>query len=206
MKKTIFAAAMAALTLGLALPASAQDYRDGRGGYNDGRDYNDGYGRDGYGRDGHGRGDWRGRPQISIRSNDGRFFTFDRRDRAFDMFVSRPYAFRPGLTYVYSNRCDRRGCLVTVFSQRDRRPIDRFIAPQLPRWMDANWRAHDGRDSRWDSRRDDWGRDGGWDERGRDRQYEDDGHYRGEDRGYDGRDGRDGRGSDGLVGGPSQQH
>ncbi|WP_395644475.1 hypothetical protein [Terricaulis sp.] len=198
MKKTIFAAAIAALTLGMAMPAAAQDYRDGRGGgYNDGRGYNDGYDRDGYGRN-----DFRGRGQINIRSNDGRYFSFDRRDRNFDMFVNRPYAFRPGLTYVYSNRCDRRGCLVTVFSQRDRRPVDRFMAPQLPRWMDANWRQHDGRDGRWDSRRDDWGRDGGWDERARDRQYEDDGHYRGEDR--NGRDGRDGRGRGDLLGAPSQ--
>ena len=201
MKKTIFAAAVAALTLGLAMPAAAQDYRDGRGG-----------------RDGYGQQDFRGRAEINIRSNDGRYFTFNRRDRAFDTFASRPYAFRPGLTYVYSNRCDRRGCLVTVYTQRDRRPVDRFVAPQLPRWMDANWRAHDGRDGRWDSRRDDWGNDGGWNGRdgrdGRDVQN-DDGHYRGEDRDgrdgrdgrdRDGRDGRDGRGRDGLVGGPSQQH
>ena len=187
MKKTIFAAAVAALTLGLAMPAAAQDFRAGRGGYN-----------------GYGQNDFRGRAEINIRSNDGRYFTFNRRDRAFDTFASRPYAFRPGLTYVYSNRCDRRGCLVTVFSQRDRRPVDRFIAPQLPRWMDANWRDHDGRSSRWDSRRDDWGNESGWDGRGRDRQYEDDGHYRRDDN--DGRDYRNREGRRGeLEGGPSRQ-
>ena len=57
MKNKLFAAALAAVTLaGVALPATAQEFR--------------------------GDGGWRMRQQISVRQ-DGRLMTFDRGDRAF---------------------------------------------------------------------------------------------------------------------------
>jgi hypothetical protein len=135
MKTKLFAAALAALTLGASLPAAAQDFRRG-----------DEFRRDD-----------RHRAEITIR-NDGRTFSFDRRDRMFYRLLDRPYHFRPGLTYAYTDRCNRNGCLVFVFNERSRRPIDRVFAPQLPRRLDARW---DGRDGRWDDRddRDDHRRD-----------------------------------------------
>jgi hypothetical protein len=109
MKTKLFAAALAALALGAALPAAAQDFRRG----------------DGF------RGDHRHRAEITIR-NDGRTFSFDRGDRLFYRLLDRPYHFRPGLTYSYTDRCNRFGCVVFVFDNRHRRPIDRIFAPHLP--------------------------------------------------------------------------
>jgi hypothetical protein len=110
MKTKLFAAALAAaLTFG-ALPAAADHNDRGRG--------------DGW-RDGH-----RGRAEITIR-NDGRSFTVGRGDRMFYRLLDRPYHFRPGLTYAYTDRCNRNGCVVFVFDGRSRRPIDRIFAPHL---------------------------------------------------------------------------
>jgi hypothetical protein len=116
MKTKLFAAALAALTLATAGVASAQDFDRGR----DGRD-----GR--YERD---RGDWRHRAEITVRK-DGRVFSFDRHDRMFHRLLDRPFNFRPGLTYAYTDRCNRNGCVAFVFDGRHRRPIDRVFAPHL---------------------------------------------------------------------------
>jgi hypothetical protein len=129
MKIKLFAAALAALTLGASLPAAAQNFdRDHRGGYND-NDFR-----------GHGR--WQ--RDITIRVN-GRQFSVDRDDRLFRRLVDRPYNFRPGLTYAYSDRCNRFGCIVFVFNDRGRRPIERIFAPHLPNRQYA-WREQRGFD------------------------------------------------------------
>lgn len=165
MKTKLFAAALAALTLATAGAASAQDFRHGDRGWD----------RDG-------RGDWRGRQEITIRK-DGRVMTFDRGDRMFYRLQDRPYGFEPGLTYSYTDRCNRFGCVAFVFTRHSRRPIDRIFAPHLRMrgyaWREArdfdrnygrygdydrddrNWRNNDernyrdGRDGRFDDRHDD---------------------------------------------------
>jgi hypothetical protein len=153
MKTKLFAAALAAMTmLGAAIPAAADQY-DRR---HDER--------------------WRGRAEITIR-NDGRNFNVDRGDRLFYRLLDRPYHFRPGLTYAYTDRCNRNGCVVFVFDGRSRRPIDRIFAPHLPNRMNA-WREV----------------------RGFDRDYNRFGRYDRDDRGWNNdddrsyREGRDGGG------------
>jgi len=166
MKNKLFAAALAAVTLaGVALPAAAQDFRgDGRG------DYNQQFRGD--------RGnDWRMRNQINVRV-DGRQFSFDRQDRAFYRLSDRPFNFRPGLTYVYTDRCSRGSCMVLVFSQRSRAPIDRTWAPRLDRRF---FFANGDRDGRFDGRG-----DGRWDNRGDDGRFDGDRDHRGDDRGNGG--------------------
>lgn len=105
--KTKLAAALAAvLTLGAANAASAQDYR---------------------------RGDsWRPRPEIIVQTPSGRWMTFERGDRMFYRLMDQPYSFRAGFTYAYTDRCNRAGCIVFVFDDYRRRPIDRIFAPHLP--------------------------------------------------------------------------
>ena len=165
MKTKFFAAALAALTLATAGAASAQDFRRGD------RDWDRG-----------GRDDWRGRQEITIRK-DGRVMVFDRGDRMFYRLQDRPFRFEPGLTYAYTDRCNRQGCVAFVFDNRHRRPIDRIFAPHLQMrgygWREArdfdrsynrfgrydrddrNWNNdddrnyRDGRDGRFDDRRDD---------------------------------------------------
>jgi len=157
MKIKIFAAALAALALGSAASASAQDYR---GGWR-----ND---------------DWRGRQEIVVRQ-DGRTMSFDRGDRMFYRLTDRPFNFRPGLSYAYTDRCNRFGCQVIVYSPRAHRVVDSTFAPRL---FD---RGH--------------GWDGGWDRDGRagDPRFSDP-RFNGRDNGFDGRtfDQPDGR----LDGGP----
>lgn len=174
MKKTLFAAALAALTLASVTTASAQDYR--RGGE---------------------RGDqWRRNAEITIRTNTGRQFDVERGDRLFYRLLDRPYSFRPGMTYAYTDRCNRAGCIVFVFDGHRRRPVDRIFAPHLPNRMMAYREARDfdrnysrfgryDRDDRWDNQHE------------RDYRNERDGRRDGRP-GEDGR--RDGRG--GLEGGP----
>ncbi|MBX9747508.1 MAG: hypothetical protein K2X34_11440 [Hyphomonadaceae bacterium] len=191
MKNKLFAAALAALTLATAGAASAQDYRRGD------RDR-----------------DWdRGRAEITIR-RDGRTFDFDRGDRMFYRLLDRPFHFRPGMTYSYTDRCNRRGCVVFVFDGRYRRPVDRIFAPHLPMrgWAWRHDRGFDGEYARYGSYDRD---DRGWrneddrlyreqrDGRG-DRDWDRDDDDRGErDRGDRGRgDGR--RDGSGLEGGPSR--
>lgn len=194
MKNKLFAAALAALTLVSVGAASAQDYRRGPPG---GHDFD------------------RARATITIR-NDGRTFTVNRGDRMFYRLLDRPYNFRPGMTYAYSDRCNRQGCVAFVFDGRSRRPVDRIFAPhvQMRGWAWRQARGFDGnygrfgrydRDDRgWNNDDDrnyrdgrDGRRDRGDDDRGRDRDDRD-----GRDR--DGRDGRDGRRGGGLEGGPSR--
>lgn len=158
MKTKLFAAALAAMTmLGAAIPAAADQY-DRR---HDER--------------------WRGRAEITIR-NDGRVFNVDRGDRLFYRLLDRPYHFRPGLTYAYTDRCNRNGCVVFVFDGRSRRPVDRIFAPHLPNRQ--GWREARGFDRDYNS----FGRydrdDRGW-------QNDDDRNYR------EGRDGRGDRDRDG---------
>lgn len=113
MKTKFFAAALAVLTLATAGIASAQDYR---GGPDRGRDYR--------------HEDFRGRLDITVRK-DGRTFTFERGDRMFYRLLDRPFNFQPGMTYSYTDRCNRNGCIAFVFDGRHRRPIDRIFAPHL---------------------------------------------------------------------------
>ena len=160
--KHIAAALLAAATLGAsALPAAAQDFR----------------GRPGYGQDFRGA-----RHEITVRTQRGAF-TVDRSDRLFYRLTARPFNFRPGLSYVYTDRCNRQGCQVLVFARNSRRPIDRTFAPHV-RFDRGDWRGS----NPWD-RDDDWRRDGD-----RDGRYNDRDHDRDYDRDRDGRDGRfDGR-------------
>jgi len=125
------------------------------------------------------------------------------------------------MTYSYTDRCNRQGCVVFVFDGRSRRPVDRIFAPHLQdrryAWRQA--RGFDGnynrfgrydRDERgWtndDDRRFREGRDG----RGEDDRTDRDDNDRGRrDRDGDNRgdrDGRDGRRGDGggLEGGPAR--
>ncbi|MEZ5994768.1 MAG: hypothetical protein R3C25_03365 [Hyphomonadaceae bacterium] len=126
MKTTVFAALAAIATLGAALPAAAQNFDRGHGGYNQNVRGDRG-------------GDFRrGRAQITIRK-DGRVFTFDRGDRMFYRLTSRPFNFEPGLTYSYTDRCNRNGCIAFVFAPGARRPIDRVFAPHL-QMRGWNWR------------------------------------------------------------------
>lgn len=141
MKRKFLAAALAALTLGaVAAPAGAQDYgRHRDNGYVDtqrGEAY-----REWNGNSDHRR--WR-YAQITIRK-DGRVFTFDRDDRMFYRLLDRPFNFRPGLIYQYTDRCNRHGCIVFVYSPRSRRPIDRIFAPH-PRLRQWAYREHNGFD------------------------------------------------------------
>ncbi len=175
MKTKLFAAALAVLTLATAGIASAQDFR----------------GRD---RDGRNGNDWRWRQEITIRK-DGRVMQFDRGDRMFQRLLDRPYNFRPGMTYSYTDRCNRQGCIAFVFDGRHRRTVDRIFAPHL---RDARyaWRENRGFDRNY-NRVGDYERDDrGWNNED-DRAYRE-GRQRGDrdDRNWDG----DGR----LEGGPRQ--
>lgn len=187
MKNKLFAAALAAVTLASVGAASAQDY--GR----------------------HDRGWDRQRATITVR-NDGRTFTFDRGDRLFYRLLDRPFHFRPGMTYSYTDRCNRQGCVAFVFNGRSRRPVDRIFAPHLPdrRFVWRQARDFDGRYNRFGRyERDDhrWNNDD-------ERSYRDGRGGRGDDRdwGDDDRDDRNGRDRDGrrrgdgsgLAGGPTR--
>lgn len=184
MKTKLFAAALAALTLATAGAASAQDFRRG----DRDRDWDR---------------DWRPRQEITIRK-DGRAMTFDRRDRMFFRLQSRPYYFEPGLTYAYTDRCNRQGCIAFVFDGRHRRPIDRVFAPHLPMRGYAYREARDfdrnyGRFGRYDRDDRNWNNDDDRNYRyGRDGRF-DDRNYDRDDRDRDDRDDR------WLEGGPTRR-
>lgn len=161
MKTKMFAAALAALTLATAGAASAQSFE---------RDRYGGQGR--YDHDDH-----RGRAEITVRTN-GRTMTFDRGDRMFYRLVDRPFNFRPGLTYAYTDRCNRNGCVAFVFDGRSRRPVDRIFAPHLREARGYAWREHRGFDGNYN-------RYGRYDRDDRNWDNEDDRRFR---------EGRDGRG------------
>ncbi len=204
MKNKLFAAALAALTLASVGAASAQDYRRGPPGGGPSHDQR-----------------WdRQRAEITVRNN-GRTFSFNRGDRIFYRLLDRPYHFRAGMTYSYTDRCNRQGCVVFVFDGRSRRPVDRIFAPHLQdrryAWRQA--RGFDGgyaRFGRFDRDERGWnndddrmyreGRDGRGDSRGRD--DDDRGERDGRDRDgrgdRDDRDQRDGRRDGGLEGGPNR--
>ncbi len=159
MKTSLFAAALAALTLATAGAASAHNFRDA---------------------------DWRRNAEITVRLSSGRTIVAERGDRLFYRLLDRPYNFRAGMTYSYTDRCNPRGCVAFVYDQRNRRPVDRIFAPHLEHRAYA-WRQ--GRDFDRDYSR--YGR------------YErDDNRWNNQDdRDY--RDQRDGRRDDsGLRGGP----
>ena len=124
--KLIVAAIVSALTLGAALPAAADDFRDFGRGYHQ---------------------DWRGRSDITVRTERGQF-TVDRNDRLFQRLTDRPYRFRPGFTYIYTDRCNRDGCMVLEMSRWSQQPTDRFFAPYVRfervAWnRDDSWRQDD---------------------------------------------------------------
>ena len=137
MKTKLFAAALvAALSLGAAPAAFAGD--DDRGGY---------YGYD-----------RRERAEITIRTHHGQT-SVTRGDRLFYRLLDRPYNFRPGLIYAYSERCNQDGCDVFVFNRWSRRPIDRIFAPPLPRRLLVSQHTAGGRDWRDRGYRDSYRRD-----------------------------------------------
>ncbi len=161
MKTKIFAAALAALTLVTAGAAAAQDFRRGERDRDWDRDW----------------GDRRGRAEIVVRK-DGRVMSFDRGDRMFYRLVDRPYNFRPGLTYAYTDRCNRQGCIAFVFDRRHRRPVDRIFAPHLRHAL-YNWREGRGFDRGYN-------RFGGYERDDRNWRNEDDRRFReGRDRDWD---------------------
>ena len=124
MSVKFFAAALAALTLVTAGAASAQDWRRGRD--ND-RDWSS---------------NANVRAAITVRK-DGRMMTFARGDRMFYRLIARPFNFRPGFTYAYTDRCNRQGCIAFVFDGWHRRPIARIFAPHL---RDARYAWRESRD------------------------------------------------------------
>ncbi|MET0183715.1 MAG: hypothetical protein ABW199_12605 [Caulobacterales bacterium] len=173
--KALLAAAALGVTVLGAVPANADapDYRRGP-------DYSQDYRGD--------RGEWRGdnfrgdrhgprRPSLTVVTQRGAI-SLQRDDRLFYTFTSAPYHFQPGFTYEYTDRCNRRGCVVNVYRGHSDYRVDRIFAPYAPRIRQdyAQWRG------------DDWRRDG-W--RGDGERYQ-------RDRDDDLRD-RDGRG---LEGGP----
>jgi hypothetical protein len=176
MKKTLFAAAIAAAAaFAIAAPAAAQSWDHGR--YEDDGRHRDDYRTRQFDRE------WGGRhrlsAEITIRKN-GRVYAFDRGDRLFYRLMEHPYSFLPGLTYQYTDRCNRWGCVAFVYDGWSRRPIDRIFAPHLPlrsyawrgyrdfdpryrsyghydrddRLFDDHWRYDD--DDRWDRDDDRW--------------------------------------------------
>lgn len=183
MKTKFFAAALAAMTLATVGAASAQDFRRGD------RDWDRGD-----------RGDWRGRQEITIRK-DGRVMSFDLGDRMFYRLQDRPFRFEPGLTYAYTDRCNRNGCVAFVFDNRSRRPIDRIFAPHL------QMRGYAWREARDFDRN--YGSFGRYDRDDRNWNNEDERSYRsGRDGRVDDRDhDRDDRSRDGrrLEGGPTRR-
>lgn len=166
MKNKLFATALTAVMLaGAALPAAAQDFR---GAYN--QDFRGNYNQDFRGAPNQDvRGDWRMRNQITVRQ-DGRLVSFDRRDRLFYRLMQRPFNFRPGLTYVYTDRCGGDQCMVLAFSRFSRGPVDRTWAPRLGRFFFAA-----DRDGRFDGRD-----DGGWNDRDHNGRFDGDRDHRGD--------------------------
>lgn len=129
---------------------------------------------------------------ISVRVR-GRTFEFGYGDRMFMRLIDAPYSFVPGLNYVYTDRCNRSGCVVFVYDGYRDRPVDRIFAPHLPLRGYA-WRQARDFDPRYE-------RYGGYDRD--DRTFDDRWRYDGE-RGDNRRD-SDGRGwndGSGLEGGP----
>ncbi|MGD9967147.1 MAG: hypothetical protein AB7T59_11545 [Hyphomonadaceae bacterium] len=185
MKTKLFAAALAALTLASAGAASAQDFRRGE------RDWDRGW-----------RDDWRGRQEITIRK-DGRVLTFDHGDRMFWRLQDRPFYFEPGLTYAYTDRCNRFGCVAFVFDRRHRGPIDRIFAPHL-QMRGYAWREARGFDRSYnhfgDYERDDhrWNNED-------ERNYRDGRDGRFNDRDFDRDDRSRDRDDRGLEGGPTRR-
>jgi hypothetical protein len=86
-------------------------------------------------------------------------FSVDRGDRLFYRLTDRPYNFRPGYTYAYTDDCNRRGCEVLVFNGRGGRPVDRIFAPRPGYgrdWRDGGRRVEqDRRGDRYSDDRDD---------------------------------------------------
>jgi hypothetical protein len=174
--KVLLGVIATAVTLGAALPAAAHD-NDRRGGWD--RGY---------------------RQEITVRTQRGEI-SVDQRDRLFHQLTDRPYRFRPGFTYVYTDRCNRGGCMVLELAGGGRgRLVDRFFAPYISRHVD--FRAHDGR---WDRDNREWrGNDRDWRD-GRDMRRSESREWRGEDDRGDYRDDRrDDRREDDrrLEGGP----
>lgn len=167
--RALLAAAALGATALAAAPAAGADHDPYRGGPRYEQDY---------------RGEWRGdrhgprRQSLTVVTHRGAI-SLQRDDRLFYTFTSAPYHFQPGFTYEYTDRCNRRGCMVNVYRGHSDYRVDRIFAPWAPRFR------HDY------AQRGDWRRDG-W--RGEGERYQ-------RDRDDDLRD-RDGYG---LEGGPRYQ-
>ncbi len=159
MKNKLFTALLAAVSLAAAaLPASAQEFR-GDGYRQDFRDFRSPRTFD--------------RAEIVVRQ-DGREVSFDRSDRMFYRLMDRPFNFQPGMTYVYTDRCWRNGCVVLAFAPFSRGPVMRTWAPRLSQFLFYAG----GRDGRYNDRG-----DGRWIDRDHDGRFDRDRDYR-----VDGRD------------------
>ncbi len=95
-------------TLAVAAPAGAQDYRDGGGDY----------------------GRQSGRGFIVVRTEQGQF-VISRRNPLFQRLLDSPFQFRPGFTYIYTDQCNRDGCMVIEQAPWARGPGQRFFAPYV---------------------------------------------------------------------------
>jgi hypothetical protein len=148
--KALLTAAVLGTALFAAAPASA-DPPGHRGPGEYSRDYGRDYGRDhgDYGRDYRG-GPRRWRPSLTLVTHRGAV-SLQRDDRLFHVLTDAPYYFRPGFTYEYTDRCNRRGCIVNVYRGHQWRPIDRIFAPHAPmvRADFHGWRRDDWRNDGW---------------------------------------------------------
>jgi hypothetical protein len=166
--RSILAAFAALFALALAAPASAQNYQR----------------------------NWQGQGgAIHVVTQRGQL-NVQRGERLFQYLGARPYRFRPGHTYIYTDRCNRSGCLVVELAGR--RPVDRFFAPYIPRGVEfygrgggweADNRAFRGSDRDWNDGRNlrrsesrDWRNDNGDDRDWRGNGDDRDGRGNGDDR------------------------
>jgi len=140
--KALLTAAALGTALFAAAPASADP--PGRGGPGE---YSRDYGRDA--RD-YRDGPRRWQPSLTLVTQRGAV-SLQRNDRLFYVLTDAPYYFRPGFTYEYTDRCNRRGCMVNVYRGHQMRPIDRIFAPHAPmiRADYQGWRRDNWRDDGW---------------------------------------------------------
>lgn len=65
-----------------------------------------------------------------VRTEQGQF-VIGRQNPLFQRLLDRPFQFRPGYTYIYTDQCNRDGCMVIEQAPWSRQPGDRFFAPYV---------------------------------------------------------------------------